>query len=394
MKILIVSKFYYYRGGDCTAVFSTEQLLRSKGHETAIFSVRHPQNEPSPWEKYFPENIDFSSSGVTGKISAMMRLFYSREVSRKFNKILSDFKPDVVHLHNIHSYLSPIVAKIAHNKGFRVVWTMHDYKLICPAYICLRENKLCEECFNCKRKVLEHKCMKNSYIASFLAWMEACFWNRKKLSGYTDLFIASSQCLKDKMIAGGYSPEKITVLHNFLPKKIPESIEKEDYYCFVGRLAVEKGVDTLLEAAAQLPHKLIIIGGGPLLDIYKKKYQYDNIEFSGQMSPEELFPIVRKARFLVIPSVWYENSPHSLIESLLMGTPVLGSRIGGIPEMITEGEDGFLFTPGNVAELRDKISECFDLFTNSYNFLKIAEDAQNKFGGESFYNKLMKIYDH
>ena len=394
MKILIVSKFYYYRGGDCTAVFSTEQLLRSKGHETAIFSVRHPLNEPSAWERYFPKNVSFSFSGISGKLSAMMRLFHSREVSRKFKELLSDFKPDVVHLHNIHSYISPIVAKIAHKRGIRVVWTMHDYKLICPAYICLRENKLCEECFNCKRKVFEHKCMKNSYIASFLAWMEACFWNRKKLSGYTDLFIASSQCLKDKMIAGGYSPEQIRVLHNFLPDKIPVSTDKGDYYCFVGRLAIEKGVDTLLEAAAQLPYNLKIIGGGALLDSYQEKYKQKHIEFLGQMSPEELFPIVQKARFLVIPSVWYENSPHSLIESLRMGTPVLGSRIGGIPEMIVEGEDGFLFTPGDATELRDKINECFDLFTNSYNFVKIAEDAQNKFGGESFYNKLMKIYDH
>ena len=394
MKILIVSKFYYYRGGDCTAVFSTEQILRSKGHETAIFSVKHPQNEPSLWEEYFPKNVDFASSGLSGKISAMTRLFHSMEVARKFKKILSDFKPDVVHLHNIHSYISPLVAKIAHKRGIRVVWTMHDYKLICPAYICLRNNKLCEECFNCKSKVLKHKCMKNSYIASFLAWMEACFWNRKKLSGYTDLFIASSQCLKDKMIAGGFSPEQIKVLHNFLPKKTPVSIEKEDYYCFVGRLAVEKGVDTLLEAAAQLPYTLKIIGGGEFLNSYQKEYQHKNIEYLGQMSPEELFPIVQKARFLVIPSIWYENSPHSLIESLLMGTPVLGARIGGIPEMITEGEDGFLFTPGDVTELRDKISKCFNLYNNSYNFKKIAEDAQNKFGGESFYNKLMKIYDH
>ena len=394
MKVLIVSKFYYYRGGDCTAVFSTEQLLRSKGHETAIFSVDYPLNEPSEWKKYFPKNVSFTSSGLTCKISAATRLFYSREVSRKFRQILSDFKPDVVHLHNIHSYISPLVARIAHKKGIRVVWTMHDYKLVCPAYICLRDNKLCEECFNCKRKVFKYKCMKNSYMASFLAWMEACYWNRKKLSGYTDLFIASSQCLKDKMVAGGYPPRQITVLHNFLPKKLPASVEKDDYYCFVGRLSIEKGVDTLIEAASQLPYNLKIIGGGPLLDSFQEKYRHNNIEFLGQMGPEELFPIVQKARFLVIPSVWYENSPHSLIESLLLGTPVLGARIGGIPEMITEGEDGFLFTPGNAAELRDKISHCFSFFTKSYNFMKIAEDAQNKFGGESFYNKLMKIYDH
>lgn len=394
MKILTVNKFYYHRGGDCTAVFGTEQLLQSKGHKTAIFSIKHPQNELSSWDTYFPENVDFSFARLSGKISAAMRLFYSSEVSRKFNQLLSDFKPDVVHLHNIHSYISPVVARIAHEKGIRVVWTLHDYKLICPTYICLRDGKVCEACFHNKQNVLRYKCMKNSNIASLLAWMEACFWNRNKLSRITDVFISPSLFLKTKMIEGGYDPEQIQVLPNFLPKKMQVSNDKEDYYCYVGRLSAEKGVDCLLEAAKQLPHKLKIIGGGPLLDTYQKRYPHKHIEFLGQMKPEELYPIVRKARFLVIPSVWYENNPFSVIEALCMGTPVLGSRIGGIPELIEEGYNGFLFTPGNIPELQSGINECFNVFKNSYIFAKIAEDAQNKFGAESFYNKLMKIYDH
>ena len=394
MRVLTVNKFYYHRGGDCTAVFSTEQLLRSKGHKTAIFSIKHLQNEPSAWKEYFPENVNFSFSGMSGKISTTMRIFHSTEVSRKFNLLLSDFKPDVVHLHNIHSYISPIVAQIAHKKGIRVVWTLHDYKLVCPTYICLREGRICEECFNNKKMVFKHKCMKDSNIASFLAWMEASFWNRKKLSGITDVFISPSHFLKDKMVEGGYSPEQIQVLHNFLPKKMPVATKKDDYYCYVGRLSAEKGVDTLLESASQLPYNLKIIGGGALLDSYRNKYRHHHIEFLGQMKPEELYPIVQKARFLVIPSVWYENNPFSVIEALCMGTPVLGACIGGIPELISEGNNGFLFSPGNIPELKNKISECYGLFTNSYNFIKIADDAQNKFGAESFYNKLMKIYDH
>ena len=196
------------------------------------------------------------------------------------------------------------------------------------------------------------------------------------------------------MIEGGYSPEQIQVLHNFLPKKMPLAATKDDYYCYVGRLSTEKGVDTLLESASQLPYNLKIIGGGTLFDSYKEKYRHKHIEFLGQMKPEELYPIVQKAKFLTIPSVWYENNPFSVIEALCMGTPVLGARIGGIPELIEEGKNGFLFTPGNIKELQNKISDCFDLFKNSYNFEKIAHDAQNKFGLESFYNKLMKIYEH
>ncbi|MDR1121470.1 MAG: glycosyltransferase, partial [Dysgonamonadaceae bacterium] len=381
------------RGGDCTAVLSTEQLLRAKGHEVAVFSTRHPQNEASPWEEYFAGEVRFASPSITEKLSAAVRLFHSGEVSRKFNRLLSDFKPDIVHLHNIHSYISPLVAEIAHRKGIRVVWTLHDYKLLCPAYSCLRNGVICEDCFQDKSNVFRHSCMKDSRIASLLAWMETCCWNRKKLSGITDLFRCPSHFLKSKMVEGGFATGQIEVLHNFLPQKLSMSAEKDDYYCYVGRLSEEKGVKTLLEAAGQVTYSLKIIGGGPLLDTYRKKYTHKQIEFLGYMEPDELYPIVRKAQFLVIPSVCYENNPYSVIEALCMGTPALGSRIGGIPELIEEGENGFLFEAGNVAELRDKIDECFRFFTKTYDFGKVAEEAQNKFGSGTFYNKLIKIYD-
>ena len=394
MKIILINKFYYHRGGDCTAVFGTEHLLRSKGHETAIFSTKHPDNTPSYWDKYFPENVSFSLNGLSGKASAAIRLFHSTEVSRKFNQLLSDFRPDVVHLHNIHSYISPLVARIAHKKGIRVVWTLHDHKLVCPTYLCLRDGKVCEECFKSKFNVLKHKCMKDSNVASFLAWMETSYWNSKKLSEYTDIFISPSHFLKKKMIEGGYKPEQIEVLHNFLPNSLPPPSEKENYYCYVGRLSAEKGADTLLEAAIKLDYELKVIGGGPLLDFYKKKYDHKNVRFLGSMRQEDLYPIVRKARFLVVPSICYENNPFNVIEALSMGVPVLGSRIGGIPELIDEGVNGFLFEPGNISELQKMICECFDFYTNTYNFEKIAEVAQNKFGSDSFYNKLMMLYDH
>jgi len=395
MKVVLVNKFYYNRGGDCTAVFSTQRLLESKGHEVAVFTTKRPQNEYSPWEGYFPEDVEFSFTGFKGKASAAMRIFYSTEVSRKFNALLSDFKPDVVHLHNIHSYISPLVAQIAHKRGVRVVWTLHDYKLICPIYICIRDGRVCEECFRDKSRVFAHKCMKNSRIASFLAWMEALRWNKDRLSKITDTFISPSHFLKAKMMEGGYPGEKIEVLHNFRTDEMAPAVEKEDYYCYVGRLTVEKGVDTLLEAASRLPYRLKIIGGGPLLDEYRARYRCEQIEFAGQIRPSELYPIVRKARLLVIPSVWYENNPFSVIEALCAGTPVLGARIGGIPELIDEGENGFLFTPGSVDELRLKIEECLGYFTSLDIFEKIALDAQNKFGAEPFYSKLMNIYhDH
>ena len=392
MRVLLVNKFYYQRGGDCTAVFSTERLLKEKGHDVAIFSMKHPDNVRSDYQKYFPEEVSFSSTGFSNKTSAAKRIFGSSEVFNKFKLLITDFKPDVVHMHNVHSHISPLVAKIAHENGIRVVWTLHDYKLICPVYTCLRNNETCEVCFKKKSGVMKYKCMKKSYMASMLAYMEGRHWNRKKLSTITDMFISPSAFLKTKMEEAGYSREQIEVLHNFMPEQVIPATEKDDYYCYTGRFSAEKGIDTLLEAAEKLPYKLKIIGGGPLLDGYRNRYRSNRIEFIGHTAPEKLYRIVSKARFLVIPSIWYENNPFSVIEALCLGTPVLGARIGGIPELIEEDKNGRLFAHGNITELKEKIELLFS-GNISYDYAKIASDAYNKFSPETFYNKLIMFYD-
>ena len=391
-KILLINKFYYNRGGDCMAVLNTEQLLKAHGHEVAIFSMKYEQNLPSAWEIYFPEKINFATRNPFAISRTIARLFKPKDVAKQFNKLLDDFKPDVVHLHNIHSYISPVVAEIAHQKGIRVVWTMHDYKLICPAYTCLNHGTVCEQCFTDKSRILINKCLRNSFLASLFGWLEAIYWNRTKLAKSTDCFISPSQFLKTKMVAAGFPAEKIEVLPNFMPQIIDSTASKKHYYCYVGRISEEKGIDTLLKAAIQLPFSLKVIGDGPLLNVFRNEFIAENIEFLGYLSTEKLFEIVKKARCVVIPSVWYENNPFSAIEALCLGTPVLGSRIGGIPELIEEGVNGFLFTPKNILELKEKIDLCFSHFHDGYTFEKIARQAQNKFSSETFYNKLIEIY--
>ncbi|MDR0797079.1 MAG: glycosyltransferase [Tannerella sp.] len=392
-KILLVNKFYYNRGGDCVAMLNTEQLLKAKGHEVAVFSMKYARNIPSEWEDYFPDEVNFSARDLSGIIKAASRLFSPKDVAIQFKSLLNVFRPDIVHLHNIHSYLSPIVASIAHQKGIRVVWTMHDYKLICPAYSCLNNGLVCERCFKNKHRVFIHKCMKNSYPASLLGWMEAVYWNKKKLIKFTHRFISPSRFLKTKMIEAGFPDNMIEVLPNFIPsKKIPSSTKK-DYYCYVGRISGEKGIDTLLNAASQLPYPLKIIGDGPLLNTFRRVFNHENIDFMGYLPQDRVYEITKEARCVVMPSVWYENNPLSAIEALSIGTPVLGSRIGGIPELIDEGFNGFLCTPKNTSELQEKIELCFNHFHKQYNFAKIAEQAQNKFDSESFYKKLLNIYD-
>lgn len=390
MRVLLSNKYYYNRGGDCIASMAVEKLLKEKGHEVAFFSMQYPKNFTSPWETYFPSEVDFNGGGWQGKLKAAQRIFYSSEVKHKFLQLLDLFKPDVVHLNNIHSQLSPCLAELAHRKGIKVVWTLHDYKLVCPSYSCLRDGKPCEQCIHQGPfPVLKNRCMKNSLPASLLAYLEACFWNRKRIEKSVDAFICPSQFLANKIIEGGYSKEKVNVICNFTNRQYDsEPTKKQDYYCYVGRLSEEKGLHTLVDAANELPYKLKIIGDGPLKESLMKK-STKQIEFVGFKEWDELQTILQKSKFVVLPSEWYENNPLSIIESFFLGTPVLGANIGGIPELIAP-TNGALFKTGDKADLKKSIQL---MFNKEFNYKAISHSAQELFSADNYYNKLIKIYE-
>lgn len=385
MNILLANKFYYRRGGDCIYMLNLEQLLKEHGHKVAVFAMDYPENIETPWKQYFPQNMS--------KLMAFTRPFGSAEVKVKFNRLLDDFKPEVVHLNNIHTHLSPIIAELAHNRGIKVVWTLHDYKLLCPRYDCLRNgNDICELCFNGdKSSCKTYKCMKGSTLASLIGYKEATTWNRRRLEACTDVFICPSKFMAQKMIQGGFTSKKLIPLCNFIDidKCKKDTYEKENYYCYVGRLSHEKGVKTLIKAAQKLPYKLVIIGGGPLSDELKNETTNANIEFVGYKQWDEIKEIVSKARFSVIPSEWYENNPLSVIEAQCLGTPVLGANIGGIPELIDNGITGMIFTSRNVEELTQKIE---DMWQHQFNYKEIATISQAKYNSENYYREIMKIY--
>ena len=389
MKILIANKFYYNRGGDCIAAMALEELLEAKGHDIAFFSMQYPQNFPSEWEQYFPSEVRFDG-GLADKLKAACRIFSSNEVKRKFERLADTFKPDVLHMNNVHSYLSPLIGELAHRKGIKVVWTLHDYKLVCPSYSCLRKGETCTLCIDRRvSNVLTKKCMKGSLPASVVAFLEACYWNKGRLNKNTDCFISPSKFLAQKMIEGGFPKEKIKVVSNFSGREMPREIyEKEDYYCYIGRLSREKGVQTLINAARQLPCKLVVVGTGPLKD--RLTHESDNIRFVGFKEWDELKALLGKAKFMVIPSEWYENNPISVIESLCLGTPVLGADIGGIPELIGEG-NGMLFRAGDEEDLREKIRL---MFNKTFNYNDICARARKAYSAENYYNKIIDIYEH
>lgn len=392
MKILLANKFYYRRGGDCIYMLNLERLLKAHGHEVAVFAMDYPENLDTPWKKYFPKNMS--------KLMAFTRPFGSHEVKSTFKKLLDDFKPEVVHFNNVHTQLSPVMAELAHQRGIKVVWTLHDYKLLCPRYDCLKNgNTICETCFNGDKKAcLDNKCMKGSKLASFIGYKEAVTWNRERLEACTDVFICPSQFMADKMVQGGFSKSKMQTLCNFIDVEkckfsstdgtdYTDDVEllpkKEDYYCFIGRLSHEKGAKTLIEAANQLPYKLVIIGGGPLMDELKS-VAHTNIEFVGFKQWDDIKQLVGKARFSVIPSEWYENNPLSVIEAQCLGTPVLGANIGGIPELTD-----YTFSSGNIADLKTKIEK---MWNSEFDYQQIASDAQHRYDAETYYDKLINIY--
>lgn len=384
MRVLLSNKFYYRRGGDCIYTMELERLLKSKGHEVAIFAMDYPENQSSEWSRYWPSNMSV--------VKAFSRPFGDSEVRRKFSALLDDFKPDVVHLNNIHTQLSPVIAEIAHDRGIRVVWTLHDSKLVCPCYTCMRDGKWCTECFTDKKAVVKHRCMPGSLPGAVVGYLEAKKWNKERLQKSCDLFLPPSQFMADTCIQGGYDADKFRVLCNFIDIKKVEnpSFEKSDYYVYLGRLTKVKGIETLCRVAAELPYKLVVIGGGELEPELRSKYGNANIEFWGQQKWEEFRSVLEGARFMVIPSEWSENNPLTVIESLALGTPVLGANIGGIPELIETGVSGMTFESGDQKDLKNKIER---MWNASFDYEAISMSAQSRYSSDKYVEQIVDIYN-
>lgn len=396
MKVLLVNKFYYPRGGDCVVAMTTARLLREAGHEVRVYAMDFAQNVELPESGSFASNVDFSGPGRE-KLRAAGRVLGLGDIRKSFRRVLDDFRPDVVHLHNIHSYLSPAIAQEAARRGIRTVWTLHDYKLICPAYSCRRpDGSVCEECLGGKVSVFRNRCMKGSLVQSLMADLEARRWNRRTLEKATDLFIAPSQFMANKMMQGGFPASKLVNICNFVDPEKMETLcaidpeQPREGFCYIGRLSEEKGVETMLRAAANAGVTLNVAGGGPLLDGLKEQYStFGNIRFLGHLDADGVARLLASSEASVIPSEWYENNPLGAIESLCAGTPVIGANIGGIPELIS-ADNGIVFTSGSTDEL-ESVFRSFGK-RRPFDHRAIAKDARARFSARTHLSKLLKAY--
>lgn len=393
MRILLVNKFHYPRGGDCIHAMDLGRILAAAGHAVAFFAMDCPQNEPSPWQRHFATEVSFSPRHPWKLLKGLIRPVHAPGVARQFKRLLDDFQPEVVHLHNVHTQLSPVVAQIAKARGLRVFWTLHDYKLLCPRYDFLRNGKPCELCLGGHlAHVLRYACLKGSRLASAIAYLEARKWSRKKLEAWTDVFICPSRFMQAKMAEGGFPPEKLRVLHHFIDEeKLTGGRQPaQDYYCYVGRLSAEKGIQTLLRVARELPYVLKVLGTGPLETELRQRHSGDpQIEFLGHRPWREVRATLGQARFSVVPSECYEVLGLAAIESMCLGVPVLGARSGGIPELIDDPAAGATFEPGNARDLADQIQAMWARGRAALS----AEKYAAKFSSSNYLKKLLPVYE-
>ncbi|MDP8265841.1 MAG: glycosyltransferase family 4 protein [Candidatus Aceula meridiana] len=401
MKILQINKFFYLKGGPERYMFNVSELLKSKGHEIAFFSMEHEDNKPCEWSKYFIKNINYAKKhGIAEQFYILKNTLCSREAESKISQLIYNFKPDIAHVHNFNHQLTPSILFALRRKNIPIVMTMHDYKLVCPSYSMLNHGKICELC---KGKRFYHcattKCHKNSFTKSLLASLESYF-HHQILSSYRPIkrFICPSKFIMNKMQEMGLAGHFV-YLPNFtdISHFKPSGFSRNKKFTYWGRLSTEKGVITLLRAFENLSADLEIIGEGPLrgkIEEEIKIKKIKNIKLLGYLKGNVLFDKIGSSFAAIMPSECYENNPISVLEAFALRLPVIGSRIGGIPELVINGETGLLFEPGKVGDLREKIKYSLDNPDKLKQFSKNAYDLNKKrFNEQLHYDSLIKVYN-
>ncbi len=398
MKILEINKFYYIKGGSERHYFDVINLLKKEAYEVIPFSMKNEKNVNSDHDKYFIDNIDYSKFSLKNIIN----IFWNFEATRKLKKLIKEEKPDVAHLHNIAHQISPAIIKALKKNNIPVIQTLHDYKIVCPAYTAFRNGQACMKCkggkyLNC----VKNKCHKNSFSKSLLMTLESYLHNRIfKAYDIIDYFIAPSEYLKNTHVKFGIPAEKIIVLNNFisednLPKNISSKEKEDDYFLYFGRLSNEKGIGLLVDVFRDLDdnYKLKLVGDGPMRDELKRQIEKENlqekIELLGYKKGDELINLIQNAKAVLLPSICLENMPYSMLEAMYLGKVLIASETGGIPEIIKDGENGFLFRMGSKQDLIQRIKSL-----DSYDLVKISKRAKetvNKLNSKNYYIGFSKI---
>lgn len=368
-RLLSLNSYHYRRGGADVVYFEHDALFREAGWETAHLAMHHPQNVPSEWAKYFVDELQYGHVySVAQRLRMAGKVIYSLEAREKLRRLLARFRPDVAHAHNLYHHLSPSVLPLLHEERIPVVLTAHDLKLCCPSKQMMIGTEPCERCRGGNYlNVVRHRCLHGSLSVSALVALESAVhrWTgiyRRNV----DRIVVPSLFLRRTFEAWGWPARQLVHIPNFVRvETFAPAYEPGKHFVYFGRLAAEKGIATLLEAVRRSRERLVIVGAGEpeveRLVAEAVAAGEGRLSWLGRRTGRELHDVVASARAVVLPSCCYENAPMAILEAYALGKPVIGADIGGIPELVREGETGFLFPSGDVEGLRAALGRVRDL---------------------------------
>jgi glycosyltransferase involved in cell wall biosynthesis len=386
MKILIIHNSYQQPGGEDAVVAREAALLEGNGHRVSI---------------YRRSNHEIDDLSFSQRLGLIRRIVSADDSKLAVRLILRNFKPHLVHVHNTFAMVSPSVYEACKEEDVPVVQTLHNYRLLCPAATFYRDTRPCEECVtHSLLRSVRHACYRDSRAMSgALALMLKTHRSRQTWNRQIDAYIAISGFVKDKFVQAGFPAGKIYVKPNFVDPDPGERSHSGTYALFVGRLSPEKGLLTLLEAWGRLPFAvpLVIAGEGPMrphLEAEIARKGLPGIHFAGRLKREQVCDAMKKAAFLVVPSVWYEPFGLVVAEAFACGTPVLGAFVGSIKEMLDDQVTGLHFLPGDPDTLAKKAAWAWGHLPEMAAMGKAARRIyEDRYTPDKNYGLLMNIYD-
>lgn len=396
LTILNISQNHFVRGGSDRYFFTMAEILEKNGHKVIPFTAAHPKNEPSEWDQYFPRAADFEKP----KPIDLFRFIYSRDAAKSIQHLLKNADIDIAHFHIYYGKLTASILGHLKDAGIPLIQTLHEYKITCPVYSHLSNDEICEDCEGKHYwRALPKKCNRGSLARTALSVVESYVSRFLGSVDKFDHFISVSHFLRKKMIQYGVPEEKISTVHNFTDvNNFTPNFDEGDYILYFGRVHRSKGILTLIEAAAPLKQvPLYIVGDGEAMAEVKQfieKNGCDHIHLLGFKQGDELKGLIQKSICTVLPSEWYENCPMSVLESYAYGKPVIGANIGGIPELIVDGEDGFLVPSAGTEALREKLLWMGEHKVEAAEMGRIGRmKMETEFNADIHYQKIKNIYD-
>lgn len=394
-NILKVSQNHYIRGGSDRYFFTLSELLKKKGHQVIPFTAASSHDEPSEWNGYFPRGSNFEDP----KIGDLLRFLYSPDAVKSIRRLQNDVKVDIAHFHIYYGKLTASILGELKKTGIPLIQTLHDFKLTCPVHSHISNGEICEDCEGKHFwRAIPKRCNRGSMTRTTLNVTESYISKMLGSVSKFDHFISVCHFNRKKMIQYGIPEDKISTIHNFVDvSDITPNYDVGEYLLYFGRLYRAKGIFSLIDAALPLTHvPLYIVGDGesfPEIQQILNSNGCDHIKLLGFKQGEELHELIKNSICSVLPSELYENCPMSILESFTYGKPAIGAEIGGIPEIIVDGVDGFLFPAGDTEALRDRLLWMYDHRTDAVEMGKIGrKKMETDFNSEVHYQKIMDVY--